>query len=163
MGIMLTKCEVRIILVIGDGCILHGKGVFMAFGDCYRYERQPVTLEPGAYDVYLIWIHEDVIDGRRALRFEFKVKGMPSLPSPGEFVLFDVTEHDGKGAVDEFNARVSKIKECFALYGSFGEENYMKWEMKEGRVYVSADRSGKLVVSNFFPKANLTDFDREKL
>lgn len=135
----------------------------MAFGDCYKYERQPVTLEPGAYDVYLIWIHEDMIDGRRALKFEFKVKGMPSLPFPGDFVLFDVADIEDEKAVSEFNGRASKIKECFALYGHFNEENYMKWEMKEGRIYVSADRSGNLIVSNFFPKGNLTDFDRERL
>ena len=163
MGIMLTISAMRIILVIGDGCILHGKGVLMVFGDCYRYERQPVTLEPGVYDVYLLWIHEDVINGRRALCFEFKVKGMPSLPSPGNFILFDVEDHDDIVAVDEFNTRASKIKECFVLYGPFCEENYIKWEMKEGRIYVSADKSGKMVVSNFFPKGNLTDFDRERL
>lgn len=163
MGIMLTISAMRIILVIGNSCVMNGKGAFMAFGDCYRYERQPVSLEPGAYDVYLIWIHEDIIGGRRALRFEFKVKGMPSLPYPGDFVLFDVEDVDDKKAVDEFNARASKIKECFALYGPFNEENYMKWEMKEGRVYVSVDRSGALTVSNFFSKGNLTHLDREML
>lgn len=160
---MLTISAMRIILVIGDGCVVHGKGVFMAFGDCYRYERQPVSLEPGVYDVYLIWIHEDIIGGRRALKFEFKVKGMPSLPYPGDFVLFDVEDADDQKAVDEFNARASRIKECFALYGPFNEENYMKWEMKEGRVYVSVDKSGALTVSNFFPRKNLTVYDRQEL
>ena len=135
----------------------------MAFGDCYRYERQPVLLEPGAYDVYFTWIHEETIDGRRGLVFEFKVKGMPSLPYPGDFVLFDVENPDDEEAVREFDARASKIKECFALYGPFNEENYMKWEMKEGRVYVSVDKSGALTVSNFFPRKNLTVYDRQEL
>lgn len=135
----------------------------MAFGDCYKYRRQPVRLEPGAYDVYLTWIHEDMIDGRRGLIFEFKVKGMPSLPCPGEFVLFDVADPDDEKAVDEFNEMASRIKECFALYGPFNEANYMKWEMKEGRIYVFADKPGSLVVSDFFPRKSLTDFDREMM
>lgn len=160
---MLTDCAMRIILIIGDGCDLHGKGAFMAFGDCYSYRRQPVRLEPGAYDVYLTWIHEDTVEGRSALRFEFKVKGMPSLPYPGEFVLFDAADPYDKKAVDEFNVMAARIKECFVLYGSFSEENYIKWEMKEGRIYVSADRPGSLVVSDFFPRKGLTDFDREMM
>ena len=83
--------------------------------------------------------------------------------SPGNFVLFDVTDPHDPEKVSMFNRRASKIKECFALYGPFNEENYMKWEMKEGRIYVSVDKSGSLTVSNFFPKGNLTDIDREVL
>lgn len=135
----------------------------MAFGDCYGYERQQVLLEPGAYDVYLTWIHEETIEGRRGLVFEFKVKGMPSLPYPGDFVLFDVSDPYDRKAVNEFNRMASKIKECFMLYGDFCEGNYMAWEMKEGWVYVSADRLGNFTVSDFFPNERLTDLNRKRL
>ena len=135
----------------------------MAFGDCCKYKRQPVLLEPGAYDVYFTWIHEETIDGRRGLVFEFKVKGMPSLPCTGEFVLFDVADPDDRKAVDEFSRMASKIKECFMLYGDFCEANYMAWEMKEGRIYVSADRFGNFTVSDFFPNKRLTDSNRKRL
>lgn len=135
----------------------------MAFGDCYGYERQPVLLEPGVYDVYLVWIHEETIEGKRGLVFEFKVKGMSSLPYPGDFVLFDVADPYDRKAVNEFNRMASKIKECFMLYGDFCEANYMAWEMKEGRVYVSADRLGNFTVSDFFPNKRLTDLNRKRL
>ena len=88
---------------------------------------------------------------------------MPSLPFPGDFVLFDVIYPEDEEAFNEFNRRASKIKECFALYGPFNEGNYIKWEMKEGKVYVSADESGCLIVSDFFPKENLTSSDRAML
>ena len=135
----------------------------MAFGDFYHYEEQAVVLKPGAYDVVLTRIFEDTINSYRVLKFEFRVEGMSFRTSPGNFVLFDVTDPNDPEKVSMFNRRASKIKECFMLKGPFCESNYVAWQGKKGKLFVSIDKAGYVNVSDFYPNENLTNADRAML
>lgn len=135
----------------------------MAFGDFYHYERQAVKLKPGVYDVQLTRIYETNINGYRVLKFEFKVDGITSLTAPGNFILFDCSDHTDPEKVNMFIRRASKIKECFILKGGFNEANYVAWTNKKGQIVVSQDSAGFLNVGDFLPNEKLTDADRSML
>ena len=135
----------------------------MAFGNFYHYEVQAVTLKPGAYDVVLTRIFETMINGYKVLKFEFRVEGINSRTSPGNFVLFDATDPEDQEKVKMFIKKASKIKECFILKGPFTEANYVAWEGKKGKIYIEKDDTGFTNVKNFYPNENLTDNDRTML
>lgn len=135
----------------------------MAFGDFYRYEEQAVVLKPGVYDVELLRIFETNISNYRVLKFKFRVEGIPYKTSPGDFILFDVSDPQDPEKLSMFIRKASKIKECFILKGSFCEANYVAWQGKKGRISVSIDKSGYATVSDFYPNEKLTDADRAML
>ena len=135
----------------------------MAFGDFYHYEEQAVVLKPGVYDVVLTRIFETMINSYKVLKFEFRVEGISSRTSPGNFVLFDVTNPEDFKEISMFNKKASKIKECFMLKGPFCESNYVAWQGKKGKIYIEKDDTGFTNVKNFYPNENLTDTDRTML
>ena len=135
----------------------------MAFGDFYHYEEQAVVLKPGVYDVILTRVFETMLNSYRVLKFEFRVEGMSSKPSPGNFVLFDVSDPEDPEKIAMFNKKASKIKESFILKGPFCEANYVAWQGKKGKIVVSTDKSGFMNVSDFYPNEKLTDTDRAML
>ena len=135
----------------------------MAFGDFYHYEEQAVVLKPGVYDVILTRVFETLLNSYRVLKFEFRVEGMPFRSSPGNFILFDVSDPEDPEKIAMFNRKASKIKECFMLKGPFCEANYVAWQGKKGKVLVSADKAGFMNVSDFYPNEKLTATDRAML
>lgn len=135
----------------------------MAFGDFYHYEEQAVVLKPGAYDVELTRVFETNLNGYRVLKFEFRVEGMSFRTTPGNFVLFDVSDPQDPEKISMFNRKASKIKECFILKGPFCETNYVAWQGKKGKIFVSTDKAGFVNVSDFYPNEKLTDTDRAML
>lgn len=135
----------------------------MAFGDFYHYEEQAVVLKPGAYDVELTRVYEANLNGYRVLKFEFRVEGMSFKTSPGNFVLFDVSDPQDPEKLSMFNRKASKIKECFMLKGPFCQANYVAWQGKKGKILVSAGAAGFVNVSDFYPNEKLTVADRAML
>lgn len=135
----------------------------MAFGDFYHYEEQAVVLKPGAYDVVLTRVFETSINNYRVLKFEFSVEGVPYKTSPGNFILFDVSDPQEPEKISMFIRKASKIKECFMLKGPFCDANYVAWQGKKGRIFVSIDKAGYANVSDFYPNEKLTDADRAML
>lgn len=135
----------------------------MAFGNFYHYEEQAVVLKPGAYDVELTRVYETNINSYKVLKFEFSVEGMSFKTSPGNFVLFDVSDPQDPEKISMFNRKASKIKECFVLKGPFCETNYVAWQGKKGKILVSTDKAGFVNVSDFYPNEKLTDADRAML
>ena len=135
----------------------------MAFGDFYHYEEQAVVLKPGAYDVVLTRIFETMINSYKVLKFEFRVEGMSFRTSPGNFVLFDVSDPEDHEKIAMFNKKASKIKECFMLKGPFCESNYIAWQGHKGKIAVSTDKAGFVNVADFYPNENLTSADRVQL
>lgn len=135
----------------------------MAFGDFYHYEEQAVVLKPGAYDVELTRVFETTINSYRVLKFEFRPEGMSFRTTPGNFVLFDVSDPQDPEKISMFNRKASKIKECFILKGPFCETNYVAWQGKKGKILVSTDKAGFVNVSDFYPNEKLTVADRAML
>lgn len=135
----------------------------MAFGDFYRYEEQAVVLKQGVYDVELLRIFETNISNYRVLKFKFRVVGTPYKTSPGDFVLFDVSDPQDPEKLSMFIRKASKIKECFILKGPFCEANYVGWQGHKGKILVSIDKSGYANVSDFYPNEKLTDDDKAML
>ena len=135
----------------------------MAFGDFYHYEEQAVVLKPGVYDVILTRVFETMLNSYRVLKFEFRVEGMSFRTSPGNFVLFDVSDPKADHEIEMFNRKASKIKECFILKGPFCEANYVAWQGKKGKILVSTDKAGFMNVSDFYQNEKLTATDRVAL
>ena len=133
------------------------------FGSNFKYEDQALKLKTGAYDVTLERPYETDINGYHVLKFPFTVDGVNERTNPDNFVLFDTKEGDSQEKVKMFIKRASKIKACFILKGRFGEENYVAWTGKKGKIYIAEDDAGFMNVRDFYPNENLTAADKVQL
>ena len=133
------------------------------FGSNFKYEDQAIKLKPGIYDVTLERPYETDINGYHVLKFPFTVDGVNQRTNPDNFVLFDVKDGDDQEKVKMFIKRASRIKACFILKGRFGEENYVAWTGKKGRISVVEDEQGYINVRDFLPNENLTAADKVQL
>lgn len=133
------------------------------FGSNFRYEDPALKLKTGNYDVTLERPYETDINGYHVLKFPFTVDGINERTNPNNFVLFDTKEGDSPEKVKMFIQKASKIKACFILKGRFGEENYVAWTGKKGKIYIEEDDAGFVNVKNFHQNENLTAADKAQL
>ena len=115
------------------------------FGQYYQEQEIIPKAKPGIYAVRLSNVHEVVVKDYNVLRFEYVYEdGIKRTPN--HIDIFDVVNPNDKEALKAFNYKMSKIRKCFNLSGSFNELSYNEWSGHPGKIEIKTDSDGWLEV-----------------
>ena len=126
------------------------------FIDDFGHEVWSTVLEPGGYNVTLERPYETDINGYHVLKFPFSVDGLDCETIPNYFNLDKTHIDDGQIEKTRYKIREFKIRTCFRLTSPFKDEYFHECIGKKGKVSVIKNRSGKIIVYNFFPNDDIT-------
>lgn len=115
------------------------------FGQYYQEQEVIPKAKPGVYAVRLSSVREVVVKDYNVLRFEYVYEDGVKR-TPNRIDIFDVVNPNDKEALKAFNYKMSKIRKCFNLSGSFNELSYNEWVGHSGKIEIKTDPDGWLEV-----------------
>ena len=131
------------------------------FVDDFGNEVWSMILEQGVYNVTLRKPNEVYEPGFKVIRFPFTVDGLDCETIPNYFHLDKTHIDDGPEEKASYNIREFQIRRCFRLTSPFKDECFHECIGKKGKVSIIKNRSGKIIVNNFFPNDDITKEEKE--
>ena len=126
------------------------------FVDDLGHEVWSMVLKPGVYNVTLKKPVEVCNPGFKVINFKFTVDDLDCETIPNYFNLDKTHIDDGPEERERYKIREFKIRTCFRLTSPFKDECFHECIGKKGKVSVIKNRSGKIIVYNFFPNDHIT-------
>lgn len=130
------------------------------FVDDFHYEVWSMNLEPGVYNVTLKKPVEVCRPGFKVINFQFTVDGSDCETTPNYFRLDKTHIDDGWEEKALCYIKEVKIRKCFRLTSPFKDEYFHECIGKKGKISITKDCTGKIIVNYFFPNNHIT---REEL
>lgn len=131
------------------------------FVDGFGHEVWSMILAQGVYDITLRKPNEVYEPCFKVIRFPFTVDGLDCETIPNYFHLDKTHIDDGPEEKASYDIREYKIRKCFRLTSPFEDECFNECMGKKGKVSIIKNRSGKIIVNNFFPNDDITKEEKE--
>ena len=131
------------------------------FVDDFGHEVWSMVLEPGVYNITLKKPNEVFNPGFKVIRFPFTVDGLDCETIPNYFHLDKTYIEDSPVEKIRYNIREFKIRRCFRLTSPFKDECFHECIGKKGKVSVIKNRSGKIIIYNFFFNDDMTKEEQD--
>lgn len=131
------------------------------FVDDFGKEVWSMILEPRIYNITLKKPNEVYEPGFKVIRFPFTVDNLDCETIPNYFHLDKTHIDDGPEEKASCKIREFIIRRCFRLTSPFEDECFHECIGKKGKVSIIKNRSGKIIVNNFFPNDDITKEEQE--
>ena len=120
-----------------------------------------VILKPGVYNITLKKPNEVYEPGFKVIRFPFTVDGLDCETIPNFFHLDKTFIDDGPEEKANYRMKEFVVRKCFRLTSPFNDECFDECIGKKGKVSIMQNKSGKFVMTYFFPNDDITKEEQE--
>ena len=131
------------------------------FVDDFGNEVWSMVLKPGVYNVTLKKPVEVCNPGFKVINFQFTVDGLDCETIPNYFHLDKTHIDDSPEEKERYKIREVMIRECFRLMSPFKDEYFDECIGKKGKITITQYKSGKIVVTHFFPNNHITKKEKD--
>lgn len=115
------------------------------------YIKAKVKVAPGVYKIRLGLPRVKLLDDFKIIQFPFSyVENNGDVPNT--FDVFLPNFGAGEKEINEFNYRMSRLKDCFKVPDDLNLNDDSSWVGREGKVRIEQDKKGFLRVAEFLPQ-----------